>query len=45
MKEYIFKQYLDNILKHMDISIEDFFEKSKKEYFCNSQTDTLLYVL
>ena len=30
MKEYIFKQYLDNILKHMDISIEDFFEKSKK---------------
>jgi|TARA_B100001094_G_scaffold258751_1_gene258666 hypothetical protein len=32
MKEYIFKQYLDNVLEHMEISKKDFFEnKSSRE--------------
>jgi len=30
MKEYIFKQYLDNILKHMDITLEELFEQTKR---------------
>jgi chromosomal replication initiation ATPase DnaA len=46
MKEYIFKQYLDNILEHMDISLEDFFENNMMSvvnarqilyYMCNER--------
>ena len=30
MKEYIFKEYLANILSHLDITQNEFFERSKK---------------
>jgi len=30
MKEYIFKQYLDNVLKHLDITTDELFEDTKK---------------
>ena len=30
MKEYIFKQYLDNVLKYLDITTDDLFEDTKK---------------
>jgi len=29
MKEHIFKQYLENILNYLDISVEELFEKTK----------------
>jgi len=29
MKEYIFKQYLENILEHLDISIDELFQKTQ----------------
>jgi len=29
MKEYIFKQYLDNVLEHLSISLEDLFQKTQ----------------
>ncbi len=29
MKEYIFKQYLDNILEHLGITLEDLLEETK----------------
>ena len=29
MKEYIFKQYLDNVLEHLGISLEDLFQKTQ----------------
>jgi chromosomal replication initiation ATPase DnaA len=31
MKEHIFTQYLENILKYLDISAEELFEKTKKD--------------
>ena len=31
MKEHIFKQYLDNILKYLDISVEELFEKTNQD--------------
>jgi chromosomal replication initiation ATPase DnaA len=30
MKEYIFKQYLGNVLKHLDITTDELFEDTKK---------------
>jgi len=30
MKEHLFKQYLDNILEHLDITTDDLFEETKK---------------
>ena len=30
MKEHIFKKYLENILNHLDIIQDEFFEESKK---------------
>jgi hypothetical protein len=49
MKEYIFKQYLDNILNYLDISVEELFEKTKKDeivkprqmlfYLCNVKSN------
>ncbi len=31
MKEHIFKQYLDNILNYLDISVEELFEKTNQD--------------
>ena len=30
MKEYIFKQYLDNILNHLGITLEELLEETKE---------------
>lgn len=45
MKEHIFKQYLENILNYLDISVDELFEKTKRDevvkprnmlyYICN----------
>ena len=49
MKEHIFKQYLENILNYLDISVEELFEKTKRDevvkprnmlyYICNVKSN------
>ena len=49
MKEHIFKQYLENILNYLDLSLEELFEKTKKDkvvkprnmlyYICNVKSN------
>ena len=43
MKEYIFKQYLDNILDHLNIKIEDLLIKTKERRMTEARF--LLYYL
>jgi hypothetical protein len=44
MKEHIFKQYLDNILNYLDISVEELFEKTKQDESSKAKANALLFM-